>query len=102
MTAGAHHVGLGPAPHLDADVLVVTGQEDCLPLHRLVLPGDDSCDSLHDSSVTAYLPGDDGGGEAPRLAVQGQVGAHGAVRVLGGGEYFANNSGFFRAFWSTN
>ena len=32
------HVGLGAAPHLDGDGLVIAGQEDCLPLHSLKLP----------------------------------------------------------------
>ena len=58
------HVGLGAAPHLDGDGLVIAGQENCLPLHRL------------------KLPGDAGRREAPGLAVQGQVGALRTIRVL--------------------
>ena len=59
-----HHVGLGPAPHLDGDGLVIAGQEDCLPLHSL------------------KLPGDAGSRKAPGLTVQGQIGALGAICVL--------------------
>ena len=58
------HVGLRAAPHLDGDGLVIAGQEDCLPLHSL------------------KLPGDDGSRKAPGLAVQGQIGAFGAIGVL--------------------
>ena len=58
------HVGLGAAPHLDGDGLVIARQEDRFPLHRL------------------KLPGDAGRREAPGLAVQGQVGALGTIRVL--------------------
>ena len=72
------HVGLGPAPHLDGDGLVVAGQEDRLPLHRL------------------ELPGDAGGGEAPGLAVQGQVGAFRPIRVLANIQ-FSLHSNTFRA-----
>ena len=46
--------------------LVITGQVDGLPLHCLVLPGDD------------------GGRVAPGLAVQGQISSHGTIRVRGG------------------
>ena len=58
------HVGLRPAPHLDGDGLVIAGQEDCLPLHSL------------------KLPGDAGSRKAPGLTVQGQIGALGAICVL--------------------
>jgi len=58
------HVGLGAPPHLDGDGLVITGQEDCLPLHCL------------------KLPGDAGRREAAGLAVQGQVGPLRTIRVL--------------------
>ena len=63
------HVGLGAAPHLDGDGLVITRQEDCLPLHSL------------------KLPGDDGSRKAPRLTVQGQIGALGAICVLQRGSF---------------
>ena len=64
LSPACDHVGLGAAPHLDGDGLVIAGQEDRLPLHRL------------------KLPGDAGRREAPGLAVQGQVGALRTISVL--------------------